>query len=126
MGAEVQDQSVRCFSNHENVKGNEMKLITVALMATLMVGLLASADDYTGNAKGPDDPRAEVIGENQSLPVLALSGQKSMDLGNQAIGKTGLAVISLSGTDPAVFGQFNFAKDGVGDGGSYGAWKPGI
>ncbi len=48
-----------------------------------------------------------------------------MDLGNQALGKTGLAVVSLSGTDPAVFGQFAFAKDGIGDGGSYGAWKPG-
>ena len=103
-----------------------MKSIAIVLLAALTVSLLASADDYTGNAKGPDDPRAEVIGENQSLPVLALSGQKSMDIGNQAIGKTGLAVISLSGTDPAVFGQFAFAKDGVGDGGSYGAWKPGI
>lgn len=103
-----------------------MKSIAIVLLAALTVSLLASADDYTGNAKGPDDPRAEVIGENQSLPVLALSGQKSMDLGNQALGKTGLAVISLSGTDPAVFGQFAFAKDGVGDGGSYGAWKPGI
>ncbi len=103
-----------------------MKSIAIVLLAALTVSLLASADDYTGNAKGPDDPRAEVIGENQSLPVLVLSGQKSMDLGNQALGKTGLAVISLSGTDPAVFGQFAFAKDGVGDGGSYGAWKPGI
>ena len=103
-----------------------MKSIAIVLLAALTVSLLASADDYTGNAKGPDDPRAEVIGENQSLPVLALSGQKSMDLGNQALGKTGLAVVSLSGTDPAVFGQFSFAKDGVGDGGSYGAWKPGI
>lgn len=103
-----------------------MKSIAIVLLAALTVSLLASADDYTGNAKGPDDPRAEVIGENQSLPVLALSGQMSMDIGNQAIGKTGLAVISLSGTDPAAFGQFNFAKDGVGDGGSYGAWKPGI
>ena len=103
-----------------------MKSIAIVLLAALTVSLLASADDYTGNAKGPDDPRAEVVGENQSLPVLALSGQKSMDLGNQALGKTGLAVISLSGTDPAVFGQFSFAKDGVGDGGSYGAWKPGI
>ena len=28
-----------------------------------------------------------------------------MDIGNQAIGKTGLDVIELSGTDPAVFGQ---------------------
>lgn len=103
-----------------------MKSIAIVLLAALTVSLLASADDYTGNAKGPDDPRAEVVGENQSLPVLALSGQKSMDLGNQALGKTGLAVVSLSGTDPAVFGQFAFAKDGVGDGGSYGAWKPGI
>jgi len=103
-----------------------MKSIAIVLLAALTVSLLASADDYTGNAKGPDDPRAEVIGENQSLPVLALSGQKSMDIGNQAIGKTGLAVISLSGTDPAVFGQFAFTKDGIGDGGSYGAWKPGI
>ena len=103
-----------------------MKSIAIVLLAALTVSLLASADDYTGNAKGPDDPRAEVVGENQSLPVLALSGQKSMDLGNQALGKTGLAVIDLSGTDPAVFGQFSFAKDGVGDGGSYGAWKPGI
>ena len=103
-----------------------MKSIAIVLLAALTVSLLASADDYTGNAKGPDDPRAEVVGVNQSLPVLALSGQKSMDLGNQALGKTGLAVVSLSGTDPAVFGQFSFAKDGVGDGGSYGAWKPGI
>ena len=103
-----------------------MKSIAIVLLAALTVSLLASADDYTGNAKGPDDPRAEVIGENQSLPVLALSGQKSMDIGNQALGKTGLPVMSLSGTDPAVFGQFSFAKDGVGDGGSYGAWKPGI
>mgnify|MGYP001041477456 FL=1 len=103
-----------------------MKSIAIVLLAALTVSLLASADDYTGNAKGPDDPRAEVIGENQSLPVLALSGQKSMDIGNQALGKTGLPVMSLSGTDPAVFGQFAFAKDGVGDGGSYGAWKPGI
>ena len=103
-----------------------MKSIAIVLLAALTVSLLASADDYTGNAKGPDDPRAEVIGENQSLPVLVLSGQKSMDLGNQALGKTGIAVVSLSGTDPAVFGQFSFAKDGVGDGGSYGAWKPGI
>ena len=103
-----------------------MKSIAIVLLAALTVSLLASADDYTGNAKGPDDPRAEVVGENQSLPVLALSGQKSMDLGNQALGKTGLAVISLSGTDPAVFGQFAFTKDGIGDGGSYGAWKPGI
>ena len=87
---------------------------------------IAARQNYQGNAKGPDDPRADIIGENQSLPVLALSGQKSMDLGNQAIGKTGLAVVSLSGTDPAVFGQFAFAKDGIGDGGSYGAWKPGI
>jgi hypothetical protein len=102
-----------------------MKSIAIVLLAALTVSLLASADDYTGNAKGPDDPRAEVVGENQSLPVLALSGQKSMDLGNQAIGKTGLAVVSLSGTDPAVFGQFAFAKDGVVRG-SYGAWKPGI
>lgn len=103
-----------------------MKSIAIVLLAALTVSLLASADDYTGNAKGPDDPRAEVIGENQSLPVLELSGEMSMDIGNQALGKTGLAVISLSGTDPAVFGQFSFAKDGVGDGGSYGAWKPGI
>jgi len=103
-----------------------MKSIAIVLLAALTVSLLASADDYTGNAKGPDDPRAEVVGENQSLPVLVLSGQKSMDLGNQALGKTGLAVVSLSGTDPSVFGQFAFAKDGVGDGGSYGAWKPGI
>jgi len=103
-----------------------MKSIAIVLLAALTVSLLASADDYTGNAKGPDDPRAEVIGENQSLPVLVLSGQKSMDLGNQALGQTGLAVVSLSGTNPAVFGQFSFAKDGVGDGGSYGAWKPGI
>lgn len=103
-----------------------MKSIIFALVAFLFMAGLVSADDYLGNAKGPDDPRAEVVGENQSLPVLALSGQKSMDLGNQALGKTGLAVVSLSGTDPAVFGQFSFAKDGVGDGGSYGAWKPGI
>ena len=103
-----------------------MKSIAIVLLAALTVSLLASADDYTGNAKGPDDPRAEVVGENQSLPVLVLSGQKSMDLGNQALGKTGLPVMSLSGTDPAVFGQFAFTKDGIGDGGSYGAWKPGI
>ncbi len=95
------------------------------IIAVAIIGM-AGADDYDGNAKGPDDPRAGVIGANQSLPVLDLSGVKSMDIGNQAIGKTGLDVIELSGTDPAVFGQFNFAKDGVGDGGSYGAWKPGI
>lgn len=103
-----------------------MKSITLALLAVLFVAGLVSADDYLGNAKGPDDPRADIIGTNQSLPVLVLSGAMSMDLGNQAIGKTGLAVIELSGTNPAVFGQFAFQKDGVGDGGSYGAWKPGI
>lgn len=100
-------------------------LIYLAIIAVAVAGIAAS-QNFQGNAKGPDDPRADVIGQNQSLPVLELSGQKSMDLGNQAIGKTGLDVISLSGTDPAVFGQFSFAKDGVGDGGSYGAWKPGI
>ena len=100
--------------------------ISIFVIIALAVIGIAASQNYQGNAKGPDDPRAEVVGENQSLPVLALSGQKSMDLGNQAIGKTGLAVISLSGTNPAVFGQFYFAKDGVGDGGSYGAWKPGI
>jgi len=103
-----------------------MKSIAIVLLAALTVSLLAAGQNYQRNAKGPDDPRAGIIGENQSLPVLALSGQMSMDLGNQALGKTGLAVVSLSGTDPAVFGQFSFAKDGVGDGGSYGAWKPGI
>jgi len=100
-------------------------LIYLVIIALAVIGI-AAGQNYQGNAKGPDDPRAEIIGVNQSLPVLALSGQKSMDLGNQALGKTGLAVVSLSGTDPAVFGQFSFAKDGVGDGGSYGAWKPGI
>ena len=100
--------------------------ISIFVIIALAVIGIAASQNYQGNAKGPDDPRADIIGENQSLPVLALSGQKSMDLGNQAIGKTGLAVVSLSGTDPAVFGQFSFAKDGVGDGGSYGAWKPGI
>lgn len=100
----------------------------IAILAVIAIAVtgIAVSQNFQGNAKGPDDPRAEVIGENQSLPVLALSGQKSMDIGNQALGKTGLPVMSLSGTDPAVFGQFNFAKDGVGDGGSYGAWKPGI
>lgn len=102
-----------------------MKSITLALVAFLLVGLV-SADNYVGDAKGPDDPRADVIGSNQTLPVLDLSGVRSMDLGQQAIGKTGLNVIELSGTDPAVFGQFSFLKDGIGDGGSYGAWKPGI
>ena len=102
------------------------KAISIFVIIALAVIGIAASQNYQGNAKGPDDPRADIIGENQSLPVLALSGQKSMDLGNQAIGKTGLAVVSLSGTDPAVFGQFAFAKDGVGDGGSYGAWKPGI
>ena len=100
-------------------------LIYLVIIALAVIGI-AAGQNYQGNAKGPDNPRAEIIGVNQSLPVLALSGQKSMDLGNQALGKTGLAVVSLSGTDPAVFGQFSFAKDGVGDGGSYGAWKPGI
>ena len=104
-----------------------MKLLIAVLgiIALAVIGI-GYGQNYQGDAKGPDDPRAGIIGENQSLPVIELSGQKSMDLGNQAIGKTGLAVISLSGTDPAVFGQFSFAKDGVGDGGSYGAWKPGI
>ena len=102
------------------------KAISIFVIIALAVIGIAASQNYQGNAKGPDDPRADIIGENQSLPVLALSGQKSMDLGNQAIGKTGLAVVSLSGTDPAVFGQFAFAKDGIGDGGSYGAWKPGI
>ena len=100
--------------------------ISIFVIIALAVIGIAASQNYQGNAKGPDDPRADIIGENQSLPVLALSWQKSMDLGNQAIGKTGLAVVSLSGTDPAVFGQFAFAKDGIGDGGSYGAWKPGI
>ena len=102
------------------------QLIAVLGIIALAVIGIAAGQNYQGNAKGPDDPRAEIIGENQSLPVLVLSGQKSMDLGQQALGRTGLTVISLSGTDPAVFGQFSFAKDGVGDGGSYGAWKPGI
>ncbi len=102
------------------------KAISILVIIALAVIGIGAGQNFQGNAKGPDDPRAEVVGENQSLPVLALSGQKSMDLGNQALGKTGLAVVSLSGTDPAVFGQFSFAKDGVGDGGSYGAWKPGI
>ena len=104
-----------------------MKLLIAVLgiIALAVIGI-GYGQNYQGDAKGPDDPRAGIIGENQSLPVLALSGQKSMDIGNQAIGKTGLAVISLSGTDPAVFGQFAFTKDGIGDGGSYGAWKPGI
>jgi len=102
------------------------KAISILVIIALAVIGIGAGQNFQGNAKGPDDPRAEVVGQNQSLPVLELSGQKSMDLGNQAIGKTGLDVISLSGTDPAVFGQFSFAKDGVGDGGSYGAWKPGI
>ena len=104
-----------------------MKLLIAVLgiIALAVIGI-AAGQNCQGNAKGPDDPRAGIIGENQSLPVLVLSGQKSMDIGNQALGKTGLPVMSLSGTDPAVFGQFAFAKDGVGDGGSYGAWKPGI
>ena len=100
--------------------------ISIFVIIALAVIGIAAGQNYQGNAKGPDDPRAEIIGENQSLPVLVLSGQKSMDLGQQALGRTGLTVISLSGTDPSVFGQFAFAKDGVGDGGSYGAWKPGI
>jgi len=102
------------------------KAISILVIIALAVIGIGAGQNFQGNAKGPDDPRAEVVGQNQSLPVLELSGQKSMDLGNQAIGKTGLDVISLSGTDPSVFGQFAFAKDGVGDGGSYGAWKPGI
>lgn len=102
-----------------------MKSITFALLAVLFVAGLGIADNYVGDAKGPDDPRAAVVGENQSVPVLMLSGVKSMDIGNQALGKTGLNVIELSGTNPAVFGHF-IKKDGVGDGGSYGAWKPGI
>ena len=102
------------------------RILIYSVIIALAVICIAAGQNFQGNAKGPDDPRAGVIGENQSLPVLALSGQKSMDLGNQALGKTGLAVVSLSGTDPAVFGQFSFVKDGVGDGGSYGAWKPGI
>jgi len=103
-----------------------MKSITIALVLMLFSSMaIVLADNYVGDAKGPDDPRAGIIGANQTLPVLNLSGAKSMDLGNQALGKTGIQVVELSGTDPAIFGQFG-KKDGVGDGGSYGAWKPGI
>lgn len=100
-----------------------MKSITLALVAFLLVGL-ASADNYVGDAKGPDDPRASLVGYNQSQ--IMLSGAMSMDIGNQALGKIGLDVIELSGTDPDIFNQFQFKKDGIGDGGSYGAWKPGM
>lgn len=99
-------------------------IVVLAIIAMAVIGM-AGADNYQGDAKGPDDPRADSIGANQTLPVLDLSGVKSMDIGNQALGKTGLQVVELSGTDPAIFGQFG-KKDGVGDGGSYGAWKPGI
>jgi len=101
------------------------KMIAVLMIIAMAIIGMAGADNYEGDAKGPDDPRAEIVGENQTLPVLDLSGAKSMDIGNQALGKTGLNVIELSGTNPAVFGHF-IKKDGVGDGGSYGAWKPGI
>jgi len=102
------------------------KMIAVLVIIAMAIIGMAGADNYEGDAKGPDDPRAGVIGANQTLPVLNLSGQKSMDIGNQALGKTGLPVVELSGYDPAAFGNFTFRKDGVGDGGSYGAWKPGI
>jgi len=100
-------------------------MIAVLMIIAMAVIGIAAADNYEGDAKGPDDPRADVIGTNQTLPVLNLSGQKSMDIGNQALGKTGLQVVELSGIDPAIFGQFG-KKDSIGDGGSYGAWKPGI
>jgi len=101
------------------------KMIAVLMIIAMAIIGMAGADNYEGDAKGPDDPRAGVIGANQTLPVLNLSGQKSMDIGNQALGKTGLQVVELSGIDPAIFGQFG-KKDCIGDGGSYGAWKPGI
>jgi len=102
-----------------------MKSITFALLTVLFVAGLGIADIYVGDAKGPDDPRAAQIGSNQSI-ALDLSGVHSMDLGSQALGKTGIEVIELSGTDPSVFLTPAFKKVGAGDGGSYGAWKPGM
>lgn len=102
-----------------------MKSISIVLLAFLITAGYALADNYVGDAKGPDDPRAAQIGSNQSI-ALDLSGVHSMDIGNQALGKIGLDVIELSGTDPDIFNQFQFKKDGIGDGGSYGAWKPGM
>jgi len=100
------------------------KMIAVLLIAVMAIMGIAWADDYQGSDKGAD-PRAGAIGLNQSL-VLNLSGERSMDIGNQALGKTGLEVIELSGTDPSVFQTLPYKKVGVGDGGSYGAWKPGV
>jgi hypothetical protein len=97
-------------------------VLTIALMA--IVGM-AGADDYTGTAKGSEDPRADLIGANQSV-VIELSGTMSMDLWSQAVGKTGLDVVELSGTDPSVFQTMPFKKEGTGNGGSWGIWKPGI
>ena len=74
------------------------KAISILVIIALAVIGIGASQNFQGNAKGPDDPRAEVVGENQSLPVLALSGQKSMDLGNQALGKTGHAFPSGEGT----------------------------
>jgi hypothetical protein len=101
------------------------KMIAVLVIIAMAVIGMAGADNYHGDAKGSDDPRADLIGSNQSV-VLNLSGAMSMDLWSQAVGKTGLDVIELSGTDPSVFQTLPFRKVGVGDGGSYGAWKPGI
>ncbi len=102
-----------------------MKSISIVLLAFLITAGYALADNYVGDAKGPDDPRAAQIGSNQSI-ALDLSGVHSMDLGSQALGKTGIEVIELSGTDPSVFLTPAFKKVGAGDGGSYGAWKPGM
>ena len=102
------------------------KTIAVLLIAVMAIIGMAGADDYEGIDKGPDDPLADVIGANQTMPILDLSGAKSMDIGNQAFGRTGIPVLALSGYDPAVFGNTSFKKDGVGTGGSTGAWKPGI
>ena len=60
------------------------KAISILVIIALAVIGIGAGQNFQGNAKGPDDPRAEVVGQNQSLPVLELSGQKSMDLGNQA------------------------------------------
>ena len=101
------------------------KMIVVLLIAFAAITGIVGAGNYVGNAKGPDDPRADMIGVNQSV-VLNLSGMKSLDIWNQAFGRTGIAVIELSGTDPSVFLTPAYKKEGVGDGGSYGAWAPGI
>ncbi len=47
--------------------------ISIFVIIALAVIGIAASQNYQGNAKGPDDPRADVVGENQSLPVLALS-----------------------------------------------------